>query len=399
MTYKTKITISLALIAAIVSATFVIIKINSKETIYRINQKKAFGIVSTFVGLNGKFVGKVPLPSANCVMEEIKGRQIVYQYTDKQLVQQILVIPLTGIDEHKMKVKGFQFKVTGDDIPGYRSISEMKEKIKSTLQNKSVIIKNVKSGTYEDYGHSDKSILEKKASLTDLNKIIELGNECIISGNTISEFTDKAINEPMLTGSGPVHVSRPEVDGTFKTARKLDEYFYNINFLDGGDDKDASFLLRKKIYEQIIEKYKAEIEMSNFEEDINNYKRYLNKNSRRIAADSSSIHDLINWLSKRTVSIWYVHKQIYEQYGGAVSIKEGWLPIDGYLKVVVDYEKRGLITFPNKKAKKEFYAYYKNNNNNSNTVMDKIYYETPWWKMEKEVRALFYVEKLIDISK
>lgn len=387
---------------AIIVITFVfVLYTSSEDTIYKINQKKAFKTAGAFTGLNGRFVGKIPVPSTGCVMGEIKGKRSVYKFKDKKLEQKILVIPVTGVDEHNIRISGYQFKVIGDDIPGYRSINSIKEKIKIMLEDRSVIVRGLKSGEYKDYGYDEEYVLKNMVSLHDLGNVSDLADECIVS----SLFASKLINKTMEKGSeagGSVKIRATTMLSAFETARRFDKYFYNINYKNKYENSDSYFIFRKKVYEKVINEYQQKNNFPEIDKHQKTYKDYLFKNTRGISSAGSS-RKLIEGLSKRIVPEWFVHKQIYQKYNGAISISEGWLPVEGYLKVVDNFEKKGVIKFPDEITKEKFYAHYQElkdrNDGVTNVMLTKIYYETPWWEMKQEVRELFSIEKIIDASK
>ena len=62
------------------------------------------------------------------------------------------------------------------------------------LSEQSVDVKKVIPGKYENYGYGEKSELEKMALEGEMITLMELGNECVITPEYVSELTKKFLS-------------------------------------------------------------------------------------------------------------------------------------------------------------------------------------------------------------
>lgn len=179
-------------------------------------------------------------------------------------------------------------------------------------------------------------------------------------------------------------VYRPDV---FDITRRLDENNYNINYgINPANIETNHLKFRKDIYDQVIMEYGKRNNITAPPADVNSYKQYLIKNTRGTGMDLVSMRNMIEVISTTTVFNWHVHKAIYEQYGGAVSVTEGWLPVEGYLEIVQKYDVQNIIDFPNKISKDNFLNYYKIILGSAKADHESIsrYFNKPWWYGEGE---------------
>lgn len=392
-------TLLVALIAALPTGVYA-----SQTTIYEINQAQAFRAARYFMGLMGRREGEVAFSGDRCIRGEVMGVESLYEYNGEPRTQSILVIPVSGFDSEGKEIRGFTFEVKGNDVEDFRTIDGLRTELAVALEQavarlgKTIAsVDTVERRPYEDYGFEEVHTWEELTNSGDLGAYFELESQCLIPEELVAPILNSMLNierEPM----GVAKAKLQPAEDLFKTFRTLDEYFYNINIGTINSTTDDFARYRAGVYETVMREFASRNDIQVPKEDVKAYRSYLFKNSRRLQRSMDSASQLIGAFATRMASIWYTHRAIFEMYGGSVSVEDGWLPVEGYLKIVRKYEEEGIVSFPSQEARERFFHHFQViiDGYDLSPTLPRKYYEVPWWRMNNQTLVLFAVRNFIE---